>query len=1391
MSDQPRPGSPPPAGDGRAHHASLADLSATAHRVEHAVEERLEHGIEVAEATIARRYGLGALRAVRAAVRFTFWSLVALYFAFGATLLAARYYLLPRIDQWRPQIEDIASRAVHGSVAIGRIDAGWSGFNPRLSINDVRVVGQRGGPPLALPRVEATVSWLSLLSLEPRFTTLRLLSPEVSVVRLADGNLAVAGFTLQPSSSDAEGSPALDWLLAQHRIAVRDGHVAYRDERGAEPRSFDLNDVNLVLQQSLGSRTFSLQAVPTADFSGPIDLRGTFAVGAFARPSQISKWRGQAFVQLDFVDLATLSHFVALPAQIEQAYGALRLWAGFDDGKVTRTTADIALQDVTTRLTKDLEPLRLDWVRGRLTQRQWGELWPAGRGGEEYGLVGTTFRTADGLTFPPIDLKLRHTRAAGRELERTELEASRIDLQSLAAVMPTLPVPRDLREAATRFAVRGTLSDLTLAWNGESPTAADVALKARFTGLASAAQAAPEGEDRKVGVPGFENLSGTVSMQRGAGSLELTTSEAAVVLPGVFDDPRLVVKQMTGVVSWRHGTTLELRAEGLRVSNDDVDITANGSYRAAESGPGAVDLGGRIARANAPTAWRYIPLVAGAGTRKWLQHALVKGRLNDGTFKLKGDLARFPFMNPADGDFRIEGRVTGATLDVFPAAMHDDAKNAEPGAIWPVLSEIDADLAFERASMTITAQRGRAYGARIEQAVARVPHLGHDATLDVKGVVTGPLADLVRYANQSPVKGWIGGITEGAEVQGAAKLDLALVIPLTHASDAKVNGTVTFQNNTVTLAGIPTFARTSGALSFYERGVRINNLSTTLLGGPARLDASTRADGALVFNATGTASPAGVRPAVPIAPVQRLIDRSNGSARYQASVVVKNGTELRIDSDLVGMAIDGIAPLRKNANDSMPIRIERTATAGADDLRVQVGRTLGVHIERRATEPKGELTVARGVVALNEPANLPERGLLVLASLPRIDVEAWSNLLVGEPATARGGRAAPSATGEDLKVDLLAIRTDELVVFGQRVRNVTLGASLLPDGGYGASLVSDGATGYVAWRPASDPQSLGQITARLSRLVISSNREKDVVEALRAPPKQIPSIEVSVDQFELSDMKLGQLNLVAQNVGSGANTTWRLRRLDLTNPDMKFSATGEWSPAPANGSRRTRLNFGIDVLDGGGSLGRLGFPDALAHGSGKLEGEVNWLGSPLDIDYPSLSGRLSVAVDNGRFLKVDTGNAARLLALLSLQSLGRNLAADGGRQFAEGFAFTSIRADAAIEHGILRTENFRMNGASAAVLMSGTLDLRNETQQLSIVVLPEIDASTAALAVGVVNPVIGLGTFLAQLVLRNPLSKAFALQYDVTGSWTDPKIARRNRIAANPPSEAAKSEAPK
>ena len=180
------------------------------------------------------------------------------------------------------------------------------------------------------------------------------------------------------------------------------------------------------------------------------------------------------------------------------------------------------------------------------------------------------------------------------------------------------------------------------------------------------------------------------------------------------------------------------------------------------------------------------------------------------------------------------GHLAGATLDVFPAPPGENGERPAPGTIWPVLYDIEADLLFERASMTITAQRARAFNARVDQAVARIEHLGHDPILQVRGQASGPLADMVRYVNESPVKRWTGGVTDGADTQGPAKLDLNLQIPLQHATETKVTGAVVLTGNTITLAGIPSFTRTTGTLNFNERGVRINNLATNLLG-PANL----------------------------------------------------------------------------------------------------------------------------------------------------------------------------------------------------------------------------------------------------------------------------------------------------------------------------------------------------------------------------------------------------------------------------------------------------------------------------------------------------------------------------------------------------------------------------
>jgi uncharacterized protein YhdP len=85
-----------------------------------------------------------------------------------------------------------------------------------------------------------------------------------------------------------------------------------------------------------------------------------------------------------------------------------------------------------------------------------------------------------------------------------------------------------------------------------------------------------------------------------------------------------------------------------------------------------------------------------------------------------------------------------------------------------------------------------------------------------------------------------------------------------------------------------------------------------------------------------------------------------------------------------------------------------------------------------------------------------------------------------------------------------------------------------------------------------------------------------------------------------------------------------------------------------------------------------------------------------------------------------------------------------------------------------------MKGVSAAVLMEGRADLKNETQDLKVVIVPEINAGTASLVYSAINPLVGLTTFLAQYVLRKPLMKSNTQELLVQGTWKDPKVTKKD-----------------
>jgi len=597
---------------------------------------------------------------------------------------------------------------------------------------------------------------------------------------------------------------------------------------------------------------------------------------------------------------------------------------------------------------------------------------------------------------------------------------------------------------------------------------------------------------------------------------------------------------------------------------------------------------------------------------------------------------------------------------------------------------------------------------------------------------------------------------------GTGKLNLKLTLPIEEMAKLKVNGQYQFINTELRLdEGLPAVSKINGQIDFSEKGITLKNLRGEAVGGPFTLSGSTRPDGVIALTAAGTFSAAGLRTWL----TEPWFARLSGSAPWRAAINLRKKTpEITLDSTLVGVAIDLPAPFAKAAADPMPLHVVKTSlpVRGEDELALTLDRIASLRLQRR---PEGKGTaVVRGAIGVGEPVPaLPRAGLAINVVAARVDVDDWKRRVFDTPAGPPAAGAAPG-----LGVASLNLRADTVSAYGRTLNQVRLTGSQ-EAGAWALNVNSREVTGDLNFRPAASGVQ-GRLIARLRNLIIPQGDVSQVDAAFDRAADDLPAIDIAADNFELGNKKLGKLALIANNEGG----EWAIQKVSLENPDGALNGSGAWRVRQrGEARRRIDLAFNLDTHDAGKLLERLGFPGTLRGGAGKLSGNIGWDGSPLSIDYPSLRGSLDLRAEKGQFLKVEPG-VGKLLGIMSLQALPRRLTLDFRDVFSEGFAFDLVSASSKVERGVLTTTDFKMTSVSAVVLMSGNVDLARETQDLKVVVLPDLSGgmgSVLAIIAGV-NPIFSLATYLAQRVLKDPISKAFSFEYAVSGTWADPKIAR-------------------
>ena len=1325
------------------------------------------------------------------------WMMLVAGCVLGMAWAALHFWIVPRIEDFRPKLENLATQTIGVPVQMGKLLAVSSGWMPTFEIHDLALLDPEGRRALTLPKIVFAISVRSILDLGVEQLVID--SPTLDIRRTSTGEWRIAGLSLKQDNTP--DSAAADWIFAQKEIVIQHGTVFWTDEFNPLQRNksaLDLQDVSWILRNSARHHQWRLDATPPSGWGDRFVLMGDLKRNLLStHPGRFKDWSGQVHAEFPDVDLSQLGPHLPWKVNATKGQGALRMWVDLNHGNVKQATADLVLENVQAQLSPELQALSFKNIAGRLSVKPLHK-------GLDFSTEGLRFDTTDGLHWPGGNVNFSYAEADNGQSAKGLFHGDKLDLFALRNIALQLPLPESARKTLLEHKVSGLVNPLHIEWSeelGKSDKAIHVAVaNGRFDNFYfEGGKAGSETENW----PSIENANISFDMNADGGQIKATIDNGAISIHRIFEEPRIQLDAMQASVKWvKQRDQVTVPDWQLRVSNSDVTGEWQGKWKPSPiaNSLGILDLQGTIARGDAARVHRYLPLTLPQSVRHYVRDSVLKGEVQGVAVKIKGDLQQLPFANPKDGEFRFAGKVKDIQYAYVPPSGSTRNTTQEPN--WPAMNNVNGDIVFDRYNFKVNGASGKWGNVPFTQIKAEIPNLNGKVVVNVQGESKTGANLALTDLRQSPVNNMLGGLFAQAQSTGTLNARLKLSFPLAELDKTTVQGNVSLNNNDVRLqSALPLFEKAQGNINFNESGFSLVGVNAQFLGGPIKLDGGSRklpaksTEANPLIRIQGQATANGMRQAKEIPWLNALAQQANGSTTYTASLGFKGGqSELSIQSQLQGLALNLPSPLNKRSDDMVAFKYDNTVQslnqnkATRDQIQMSWGRALSASYVRdlTGTEPR----VINGRWQVGDVVGNPSQtdgGVLAIVNLPSISLDDWLQILSppkSSPAYVASSNSSLSAASQTYLPNRMTLKANELTVQGRNLHNVSVNGSRE---GYVWRAQTDARefSGYLEYRQSNN-QNAGRIYARLARLSLPPSADQTVESLLEDSPVAIPALDIVVEDLELRGKKMGRVEIEAINTDptsprSNAGREWRLSKLNITVPEASFKASGKWVTS-RDGTQQaiTDMNFRLDVSDSGDLLNRLGTKDALRGGGGKLEGQVSWQGSPLTLHYPTLSGRFNVNIGRGQFLQAEPG-VAKLLGVLSLQALPRRLLLDFRDVFSAGFAFDTIRGDVTIQQGIANTRNLQMKGVNAIVQMEGSSDIARETQNLRVLILPEVDAGTASLLAGIaLNPAIGLSTFLAQLVLKQPLSRVNTQEFSIDGTWSDPKVTKISSSSATP-----------
>lgn len=1276
--------------------------------------------------------------------------LLALYAGIGRQLTQ-------NISDYRSEIEQRLSEELGYPVTIAHVSARWQWLDPILEARGIVV--SRPQPPDATgdPTQEAAVGSLrhlrirldsltSLLRFRIVFANFEADGLELTFDRKASGEVVIedAGFALSDSGGVARWLDLAGAWLSDPSVRITRVNLGIRDADN-QIRYVDIPQLDLIYQRGLFYASGrAMQAGTTQQLASFRLLGRHFFRGDFT---------GQLYVDVNsgrFFD-GLIQDIRWRDISVEGFDIGGRGWLTFRDGRLEQASGTLETPYLQLRVGQEsLAPL--EHIQAEFGWRR--PLDDAGNGSQAGTRADLHLRN---LAWKWMDDQVSPFSLRVREREDVlHIHGNEIPVGPLRRLVASLRLlPEQAEEALENYRPKGRLDQLavTLPWAGSE-------------GFGLSAELENVSVEAYRGAPAASGIKGWLVMDHDSGHVVVDAPNLELAFPELFRDG-WTFSHLRGTVAWQMaGPLTRIYADDIRMDYGS-GTKFDGAFDLRMDREGEDNLGLKVGVRNADAGMLadFVPVhKVGPGLYQWLTTAIAKADIEDGVFYGHGLISE------------------GAPRGSFTTSMRYRFRNAvvRYDEQWPAVADAAGEVFVHNGDTQVNVESGVTGGLVLAPGQVRVvPDAGGTTTVHVDASAPVPGSAVGYWMEHSPLGGMAGVAAQGLEFEGNYQLDLGLVLPLDSSREVGVNARLRTLDGKVSYpAANLEWSNLAGDLNFSTAdGFSGKPLTAQFMGKPvnvtfSRSEGGSEGERALRIRQAGRLDVEDVL-ALLNAPATADVGAS-GAFNYRATLDVTPDAASGISfySSFQGLALDWPAPVGKSAEEEVPVR-------AVLDLQGREGLELaGTWQDRLAFRLNWDDSgFRRGRVALAANSADPgtEEGLVVSGYLAELDSDQWQESIDRLRSSLAASDQALIATGEAAHYpawfNRFALDIGRFELMGHTFPDIRVTARPSIDG-WVVDTSSERATGRVRVPINSDdPVTVDFQQLRLARGE-AAEQEKVQVNPLRSLSfENWPDIDVTIADLRMGDDQLGQWSFALRP----GLTLLRVESIQGRMKSLNFNGELSWSQA---GSREGTLLTGEIT---GGALADLseliGEEIPLRNAQSQALIDVHWPGRPDEISLPSLSGTVSLRLDEGVILeRNNTAQLFRVFNILNSDNLWRRLRLDFSDLYKAGVAFDAISGTAQLNQGLLTWEpELQIVGPSGAFKLSGTTNMVEESLDMRLVVVLPLTQNLplAAILMGASAP-IGGALFVLDKVLGDPLSKLTSATYSVTGSWDNPDVRLRS-----------------